>query len=61
MTSDAPRPEKVLPQTTDENDNGLRRSFYQFLLRKCGSQQATSATAGKAGIAASYKSRHGTD
>jgi hypothetical protein len=61
MNSDAPRPEKVLSQTADENDTGSRRSFYQFLLRKCGSQHGTSATAGKARMAASYKSRHETD
>jgi len=57
MNSDAPRREKAVPQITDESDTGSRRSFYQFLLQKCGSQHSTSATAGKA---ASYKSRRET-
>jgi len=46
MNSDAPRREKVLPQTADES-LASPHSYYQFLLRKCRSQQGTSATAGK--------------
>jgi len=49
MNSDAPRPEKV----TDESDIGSPRSFYQYLLQRCGSQHGTSAAAGKEGMAAS--------
>jgi hypothetical protein len=46
MNSDAPRREKVLPQTADES-LASPHSYYQFLLRKCRSQPGTSATAGK--------------
>jgi hypothetical protein len=51
MNSKVPKPEKVLSQTAEESDAGSPCSFYQFLLRKCGSQQGTSAIAGKAGMA----------
>jgi len=34
MNSTVPKPEKVLPQTADEN-HASPHSYYQFLLRKC--------------------------
>jgi hypothetical protein len=41
MNSKVPKPEKVLPQTADEN-HASPHSYYQFLLRKCRSQHGAS-------------------
>jgi hypothetical protein len=41
MNSKVPKPDKVLPQTADEN-HASPHTYYQFLLRKCGSQHGAS-------------------
>jgi hypothetical protein len=45
MNSTVPKPEKVLPQTADEN-HASPHSYYQFLLRKCRTQSGASTIAG---------------
>jgi hypothetical protein len=35
MNSDAPRPEKVLPQAEESRSAESKNSYYQLLLKKC--------------------------
>jgi hypothetical protein len=45
MNNKVAKPEKVLPQTADEN-HASPHSYYQFLLRKCRTQGGGSTIAG---------------
>jgi hypothetical protein len=40
MNSDAPRPEKVLPQAEESRSSVSTNSYYQLLLKKCRSRPA---------------------
>jgi len=45
MNNKVPKPEKVLPQSADEN-HASPRSYYQFFVWKCGTQGSASTIAG---------------
>jgi hypothetical protein len=46
MNSDAPRPEKVLPQADESRSDASTNSYYQLLLQKCRSRRTTRVVQG---------------
>jgi hypothetical protein len=49
MNSDAPRPEKVLPQADESRSGASTNSYYQLLLQKCRSRRTTRVVQGSFG------------